>query len=43
MMVRVRTQLDLRHASYGQMRDSWLGFKAMGAGTLFDRDQFSAL
>ncbi len=43
MAVRVGAQIQPQHASYAQMRDTWLRVEEMGADTLFNWDHFYPL
>jgi len=43
MEVRVGAQIQPQHASYAQMRDTWLRVEEMGADTLFNWDHFFPL
>src|SRR3954468_7048386 len=43
MKIRVGAQIQPQHASYRQMRDTWLRVEEMGADTLFNWDHFFPL
>ena len=43
MAVRVGAQIHPQHASYAQMRDTWLRVEEMGADTLYNWDHFYPL